>query len=183
MRSKLSQSWKRLALGGAVAAMTASSAFAATQGTPGADSTGSVDISISVDDIVQINGLQDALFGTYSGGNPTDTQEVCVSRSGTSGLYQIIARGSGGGDAFELSGPGGTVAYTVEWADETTAPVFATLDTGVAETGQTGGDNAFDSCAGAGENASLRIAMNGPDVAALSAGTYSGTLSLEVSPE
>ena len=55
----------------AVATFAASNAFAATQGTLGATSTGSLNITLTIDQLVQISALNDIALGNYTGGATT----------------------------------------------------------------------------------------------------------------
>src|SRR6185312_11899402 len=92
-------------------------AIAATQGTLGSTSTGSVSISATVPGRVQISGLTDIAFGTV---DPTSaasqSENVCVW-SNTSGRgYQVTATGSGASNAFTLTDGTNTLPYSVEWA-------------------------------------------------------------------
>ena len=182
MRSKLSQSWKGLAIGGAVAVMTASSAYAATQGAPGATSQGDLDIEISVNDVVQISNLADVTFPTFTTGDQIDTQGVCVYRNGVIDQdYTITASGDGGGSAFTLSGlatPANTVPYSVDWDD---GDGFVNLlTTGTVTMNHS--DNGNDDCTVNGDNVDLRITILAADLAAMPADTYDGTLTLLVAP-
>lgn len=156
-------------------------AFAATQGTVGATSTGDLDITVTINDGVRISNLTDVVT-TFDGTNDiADTQSVCVYRNGT-GLYAITATGDGGvgGNEFIID----TVAadeldYTVQWNDGTGA---VGMTSGTQLTGQQNADVADPNCAG-GDTANLTIGVLASDMVAAPSGVYTGTLTLVVAPE
>ena len=79
----------------AVATFAASNAFAATQGTLGATSTGSLNITLTIDALVQISALDDIPLGNYTGGaNMTGADDLCVYSN--TGGYEITATGDDG---------------------------------------------------------------------------------------
>src|SRR5689334_1477427 len=82
----------------------ASAAHAATQGTLGSTSTGSITINASVPNRIQLTGLSDVSFTNQdpavAGAN---AQNLCVwSNSATRGYY-VTATGSGAASAFTLA--------------------------------------------------------------------------------
>ncbi len=179
MKKSLAIAAKGLLTGG-IAAALASGAFAATDGVPGFSSTGTLDISISVDDEVRISNLDDIILGTFAGTDSTGTSPACIYRNSAT-TYQITASGDGTANAFTLSaGPGaGTVDYSVTYADAATPAV--SMSSGIALTGQDGADNDVD-CANTGDNALISVTVAAADAAALPAGNYAGTLTLVVAP-
>ena len=82
-------------------------AEAATQGSLGATSSGSIAISLSVAGRVQISGLSDVAFVAVSpDAAALSAQNVCVwSNTSTKG-YTVTATGDGTANAFTLAGPG-----------------------------------------------------------------------------
>ena len=87
----------------------AGAAMAATDGTEGATSQGSFNLSLDVNaiDSVRVYGLDDLNFGTVgTDGSPSATTIFCVSRN-TPQLVRInLTNGSGG--FFKLDGPNST---------------------------------------------------------------------------
>jgi hypothetical protein len=122
----------------AVAAFAAGNAFAASQGTLGATSQGTLDITLTIDPLVQISALDDIPLGTYAGaGDMTGADDLCVYSN--NGGYDITATGNGTGQAFTLTGTSSaTVPYTVEWATSAGAGSGTALTTGVPLAGQSG---------------------------------------------
>src|SRR4051794_40591325 len=79
-------------------------ASAATQGTLGATSTGSVTINASVPNRIQLTGLSDVSFLNQDPAvAAANSQNVCVwSNTNTKGYY-VTATGSGAASAFTLA--------------------------------------------------------------------------------
>lgn len=174
---------------GGIAVMIAANGFAATQGTTGATSEGTLDITLNVLDEVRISNLTDITLGDFVGADLTGSSDACIYRSGT-GLYQITAEGSGAANAFELSDGGtNTVEYTVSF-QEVGAATSTDLTSGTPVSG-TAGDPASETCAnpdpdptaGPLNTATISVTVAQGDLAALPAASYSGTLTLSVAPE
>ena len=177
MRTELAQTLKRIALGAALAT-AATSGFAATQGTTGFTSTGDLVITLGVVDEVRISGLADIPLGNFTGADVSNNSPACVYRNGT-GAYSITATGSGAANAFTLTNGTNSVNYSVTYHYLTAAGVRS-LATGVPLT-STGGDSSADDCGGV-PNASIEVTVAAVDAAGLPASTYTGTLTLLVSP-
>ena len=166
----------------AFATFGASNAFAATQGTLGATSTGSLNITLTIDALVQISALDDIPLGNYTGGaNMTGADDLCVYSN--TGGYEITATGDdgAGGSAFELVGTSANIPYTVEWADTAGAGTGTALTTGTPLTGQ-GGTFTTPDCGGV-DNARVIVTVNSTDLGAAPADNYLGVLTLLVAPQ
>lgn len=161
-----------------------STALAATQGTLGTTSTGSVSIGATVPGRVQISGLTDVAFGTVDPTVPASSAEnVCVW-SNTSGKgYQVTATGSGASNAFTLTDGTGTLAYSVEWAGSSGQSSGSALTSGTALTGLSSTATSPTCSAGAAATASLVVKMTAANLQAAVASTYNGTLTLVVAPQ
>ncbi len=157
------------------------------QGTVGATSTGSLDISVDVEDLVRISGLSDILltFDITGTGDIIGSSTACIYRNGA-GDYSLNATGSGASSAFTIqnAAPAPTaIAYTVEWDDAVTGTAAAAVTSGTPLTGQTGANTVTDDCSSGGANALVRVTVPRASLVAAPAGTYNGTLTLEVAPE
>ncbi len=177
----------KLALLGALACGTVSTpATAATDGTLGATSTGSVNINASIAGRVRISGLSDVTFTNVDPTiDATNAQNVCVwSNTATRG-YNITAMGSGAGGAFTLaSGALPVVPYTVEWAGNSGATSGNALASGTAYTGLTSAATNPNCSSGPSASASLIVKIGASELQSMTSGTtYSGTLTLLVAPE
>ena len=167
------------------AALSGGAAEAATQGSLGATSSGSISISLSVAGRVQISGLSDVAFVAVSpDAAATAAQNVCVwSNTATKG-YSVTASGSGAGNAFELSGPANTTPYAVAWSDATGQTSGTPLNAGAPLSGLTSSAIRPDCSSGGAASSSLIVTV---DPAALQAAqpdtTYTGALNLLVSPQ
>lgn len=161
-------------------------ALAATDGSLGTTSTGSVTINASVPGRVRISGLTDV---TFSNVDPsiaaTDAQSICVWSNTSTRGYSITATGSGAASAFTLSsGALPVVPYTVEWAPTSGQTSGTSLAAGTALTGQTSTAINSDCSAGPSASASLVVSVSSPTLQSMTGGvTYNGTLTLVVAPE
>ena len=172
--------------GACLAALLAQGAAqAATQGSLGTTSTGSVSIGASVPSRVQLSGLSDISFANQDPAtNASSAQNVCVwSNTGTKG-YNVTASGSGASNAFTLSGGAQTVAYTVEWAGSSGQSSGTALASGSALTGLTSAATNATCASGATSSASLIVKIPSSNLQGMQAATnYTGTLTLVVAPE
>ena len=182
------QDIKRLGAAAGVVLLAASTAAQAApvQGTLGATSQGSVQITATVPSRVQITGLTDLSFGTL---DPTtaasSTENVCVwSNTSTKG-YNIKATcdGGGTGNTFKLASGSNTMDYTVEWAGTSGAGTGQALTTNVAKTGFT--SNATTPNCSSSTSATLFVKFSTAQMqaAVASATAYTGALTLLVAPE
>jgi len=169
-----------------LATAAAGTANAATQGSLGTTSTGSVVINASVAGRVQISGLRDVTFADVDAGvAQSDAQDVCVWSNTNGRKYNIKASGSGSGGAFTLaSGALDPVNYTVEWNALAGKATGTGLVNGTGLAGQASVATAPTCASGPTKSASLIVKMDTTNLQNMQAGaTYSGTLTLVVAPE
>lgn len=158
---------------------------AATQGTLGSTSTGSITINASVPNRIQLTGLSDVSFTNQ---DPTvaasNAQNLCVwSNSATRGYY-VTATGSGAASAFTLANGASTVPYSVEWAGASAQSSGTALATATALHGLTSTATNPTCASGPSSSASLIVKMPTTSLQAMqAAATYTGTLTLVVAPE
>lgn len=167
------------------AALIGSAAEAATQGSVGATSTASINISLSVAGRVQITGLSDVAFADVKPDvAATAAQNVCVwSNTATRG-YSVTASGSGAGNAFELAGPSHAAPYTVAWSAASGQTSGTSLRAGATLSGLTSSATSPDCSTGGAASTSLIVSVDPATLqAAVPHSTYNGSLSLLVSPE
>jgi hypothetical protein len=173
-------------LGACAAAMLIDgSAVAATQGTLGTTSTGTVAIGASVPNRVQLSGVTDvSLLNQDPATAAVDAQNVCVwSNTSTKG-YNVTATGSGTSSAFTLSNGSLTVPYSVEWSGTTGQSSGTALSAGAALTGLKSTAVSATCSSGASSSASLIVKMSTASLQGMQAATtYTGTLTLVVAPE
>jgi hypothetical protein len=166
-------------------ALLATGASAATQGTLGSTSTGSVSINASVPNRIQLTGLTDVSFLNQDPAvAAASTQNVCVwSNTSTKG-YFVTATGSGTASAFTLANGALTVPYSVEWAGSSGQASGTALAVSTAFHGLTSTATNPTCSAGPTSSASLIVKISTANLQAMQAATtYTGTLTLVVAPE
>ena len=152
------------------------SANAATEGTLGTSSTGTVEVYIDVEGLVQVTSLNDIDMGSA-----TMTDNVFDDQSGTDS-FCVFSNTSGGDYNVTVTG-----ANTFGLSDGTdTIPVEYTYNGGgVAASGDTLeyeiGNSSSVTCEGS-TNATLEAAVLGSDLAAAKPGYYSEVITLLVEP-
>jgi hypothetical protein len=154
----------------------AASSMAATQGTLGATSTGNFLITAVLQDLVQVSSLDDLNLGTYPGtGALSGSEGFCVYRNGT-GAYTATLTGSGAASAFTIASGANTMAYTVTYNG-------SAIITGGTTATQAGNSSVTD-CGGANvaNNATIAVNITQAVLQASPTGTYTGTLTILVSP-
>ena len=163
---------------------------AATQGSFGNTSSGSVDVNIVIGRTIVIRGLRDFNFGVWNSGDGTltDNDNVCIGKNDFGGPYAIHASGNGDGfdpAAFTLSNGTNQIYYNVYWNDATGTSGNVQLSPGLILYGQTGSFfsflfNLFGFCVA---NANVEVEIPDTELQAASGGNYSGTLTLLVIPD
>ena len=137
-------------------------------------------LTIILDDIVSIQGLNDILLGSYSGsGDLSATEAFCIARNG-SGTYQVTASGNGPGGSFALLNNSNTLPFTARWDDG------SSISDLIANSSLTTRQNAYTSanqCGTTTPNANLLITIAETDLANSPSGNYRGTLTLIIAPE
>ena len=174
-----------LLIGAALVALPLAPASAATQGTLGATSSGSIGISASVPSRARITGLTDV---TFTNQDPSiaasSAQNVCVWSNTATKAYTITASGSGAANAFTLSNGTTTVPYSVEWASTSGQTGGTVLSTGTASASLTSAATSQTCASGAAASASLIIGITTGNLGTMAAGSsYTGTLTLLVTPQ
>ena len=160
-------------------------AVAATQGSLGSTSTGSISIGASVPNRVQLSGLSDVNFTNQDPATAAfSAQNVCVwSNTSTKG-YNVMASGSGTASAFTLANGALTVPYSVEWSQTSGQTSGTALGVSTALTGQKSTATNALCASGPSSTASLIVKMSTASLQSMQAATtYTGTLTLVVAPE
>jgi hypothetical protein len=164
-------------------------AQAATQGTPGTTSTGTVVINASIAARVRISNLSDLTFADSdfapiigTGNSAQKTENVCAWSNNADRSYFISASGSGAANAFTLaSAANPVVPYSVSWA-QTSGQTTGTALTAATKSSKFISTATAASCGG-GSSATLLVAITGADAEAMLAGAaYTGTLTLLMTP-
>ena len=167
----------------------ATTAHAATQGTAGTTSTGSVTINASIAARVAISNLNDITFADTdfapvigTGNSVQKTDNVCTWSNNADRSYFITASGSGAANAFTLaSASNPVIPYSVSWAQSTGQTTGAALTAGTKSAKLI--STATTSTCGGGTNATLIVAITGANAETMLAGAaYTGTLTLLMTP-
>jgi hypothetical protein len=161
-----------------------SNLFAATQGSTGSESEGSIDVNIALSPIVKVSGLDDINFPLWSGrGDLSEYDQICIYSN--TGNYQVTLTGSGSGGAFTVSDGSNIMPYNAYFNDRRIANGIVQVSSGVPLTGQTGADHESIDCSRSpnNENARVRIDFLESTLATSEVSYYSGTLIIAVSPE
>lgn len=160
-----------------------SQSYAATDGSLGATSTGTTDLSLSISDMVRVTGMADFSFGNYGGsGTATLDDNICIYTNNPTGQYVVTATGDGAGSAFTVDDNNShVIAYTVRFNDQTGTSGNVALTTNVASATQSGANTTSQTCAG-GNTANIEISITQSALMSVPAATYSGVLTLVVEP-
>lgn len=170
--------------------LSSGAALAATQGILAATSTGSTNISVTKSTVAQITGLTDMTLASYliGSGDQALSSDACVYSSTAGGHYTVTATGSGASSAFTLSdGASHNIPYNVVWNSSGPGALGSTgvsLATNVSSPTLGNASTDSPSCTGATPGATARVNVNllGTNLDAAPAGTYTGTLTLLITP-
>ena len=164
-------------------------AVAATaDGTTGPTSTGTLDISLKIDNKLKVSNLDAIDMGTFSGTAMTGTDDLCVYFN-QGGAYQVTVDSNDVPGTFELENAGTTIPYTLQWDDGVAG--LQALTAGTALTGldvqgndaTTGADDDCGTVAG-GDNATIQSDAAAVDIlAAGTNATYTEEVSILVEPD
>ena len=165
-----------------------SPAMAATQGTPGPTSTGTITINATITPEVNITLLDDITFDATTlrtalntGAPVTKFDQICVWSNNPDRSFFITATGDGTSNAFTLNDGTRTLSYEVGFATNTAGSNATPLQSGTKSQQFTSPASAPD-CAGSPRQ-SIVVGIANADIAAMEAITiYTGVLTLLVSP-
>lgn len=131
--------------------------------------------------VVRISNMNNFSFGNWPGvGDLVASDGICIydSVGGGGDKYNLRATGSGAGGAFTLSTVGATLPYSVTYLGSSGAKT--TLIAGVTDEFKKS-DTTSSTCGG-GTNGTLEITILETDMALADGGTYSGVLTLLLTP-
>jgi len=170
---------KGIALASLLAA--AGTAYSAENGSLGATSSGSLDVSVEVADRVQISGLDDIDFGAYGGTGSLDGNDAfCVYRNGTGAYDVTINSAQADSGDFRLSDGSNFITYSVTFNDDAAITGGTDVSSGDSLAGN-GSANSL-TCGGA-NNASLGVSIAEDALQAAASGDYTDTITLVVAPQ
>lgn len=118
--------------------------------------------------------MSDISLGTYNGiGDLENEDTICIYNLGVS-TYKVTASGTGTAGAFAMNGVGGSIPIEVQF--KSGAGSFVTL-TANSPTGFTGSNTVSSTCGGS-PNATVKVIATEANLLSVTAGTYSGTLTI-----
>ena len=164
-------------------ALASSSATAATDGLPGPEfSEGNLVVTLDIDTIILLTGLDDILFDTEFDTldaffNAVKTDDMCVFINLAAAQYQVTASsGIGGAGGFEVDRAATEqIDYFVEWNG--TALLSTVQNVALFTAGATADEL---NCTVAGENATIEITIPGASIALAGRGVYTDLLTIFV---
>jgi hypothetical protein len=136
----------------------------------------------------RITGLVDMAFGTISATTDQSISENVCAFSRTGGFfggagYSVRATGSGSGGAFLLASGTANLPYEVQWTDSPDQTSGLSLTAGSLMSGFAN-SAFFQNCAFQNQGtASLTVVIRGTQLAAATAGSYTGTLQITIVPD
>ena len=136
----------------------------------------------------RITGLTDVNFGIINSAlDQSSSQNVCiysVKGNGNQEIgYSVQATGDGAGGAFSLASGSQILPYEVRWADAANQTSGTQLTAGALVTGFANSSDSQTCVGGSQQNASLTVTVRGTQIAAATAGNYSGVLQVTIVPE
>lgn len=162
-----------------------SQVFAATSGSLGTTSTGTLSVSITIPSLVQISGVSDIALGTPSSFPATGNTTLCIYSNVSSplGSYYVTASSANeNSGSFRVKDSGSNyIVYSAYWNNSSAASQTTALTSSTKTAQQTGG-NAVSLTCGGSANANFNISFSASQVAGVAAASYADTVTLLVTP-
>lgn len=170
--------FSKILTGVAVSALFSAQAMAASDGSVGANSTATSDVSLAVQDRIQISNVKDIAFGTYGGtGDLVENSSYCVYRNG-GGNYELTLTTDHG--SFVVSDGTDDIPFAVKVDDSADASTGASIAYNTSS-GTLGNTSTIPDCGGA-DNGAMEVTFAEADLQAANSSTYLGTITLYVEP-
>lgn len=158
--------------------------FAATQGTLGTTSTGTVGVSITIPALVQISSLSDIALGTPSSYPATGNTTACIYSnlvSPAGGYYVTATSLNASAGAFRVVNSGNFITYSAYWNNTSAATQTTALTSGTKTAVQTGGSATSVTCGGT-PNANFNVSFSATQIQAASPASYTDTVTVLITP-
>ena len=152
-------------------------AAASTTGT-----TGTVDVTLTIADIIHISGLSTIALGTYTGDslNMTGNTPFCVFRNGTGNYSLTLTSANQVAGAHFLKAGANTIPYAIYYTDAL-GTIANIPSSAVAVNRAAGAVATSPTCsAHASDNGALDVTVTGADLDAAAPGNYLDTVTLLV---
>ncbi len=133
----------------------------------------------------QLTNLSDVSFGVLStiANDVSRSQNVCAYAASISGKYSVRAQGSGTGGALTLAGSSTPLAYDVQWAATSNQSSGTALPANTTVGGFSDGLLNNTCSLLTTTSASLIVTLRAAALSGVTAGSYSGTLTLILAPQ
>jgi hypothetical protein len=133
---------------------------------------------------VQLTGLSDVAFGSISDltSDSAISETVCAFSNTLPSRYSVTATGSGSGNAFTLTNGASTMAYEVQWNAAAGQTSGTSLTAGTALANVTSSALTTGCTLGLTPSGSLTVVLRAAALSAATSGSYTGTLSILISP-
>jgi len=166
-----------ISLGVAAAAMIAGVVLAATPGTLGTTSTGTLNINSSKTAAVQISGLSDISFAASSTPPTPQSSTACIYS--TDGQYNITATSgnAGGTTGYQLANAANRISYSVDWFTQAAGGTDIPLTAGTQSNTILGANQTSTSCNSV-NNTHVQVTIDTTTFNSAPAGGYTDTLTL-----
>lgn len=142
-------------------------------------------VSVSIPALVQISGLSDIALAPTGFASPViGASTACIYTNiiNPLGSYYVTASSaSGSAGTFRVTNGTHFINYNAFWNPSALATPTVSLTSGVKSTQQSGGNGSSLTCGGI-PNANFNIRFTNTQVAGASAGTYSDTVTLLITP-
>lgn len=160
--------------------------YAASDGTLGTTSSGTVDVTMTIASLVQISKLSDIALGaiTDTSASEAGSTQACIYTNVSGGTYTITATSShpSSGDFRVNDGGSNYVTYTAQWSDQQDGSGSVALTSGaVLAASQENASTTSLDCDG-GSNARFSVTFPAGNLFAAVPGTYTDTVTLLVAP-
>lgn len=156
--------------------------MAATQGTTGATSTGSLVVSLIVDNKLKVSKLADVALGTFSGANLTAVETICVFYNQVA-PYQITFDSNDVPGTFGLTDGVNNIAYSFTYDDGINGAAAVTAGVALTNRALQGNSTGNDDCVTlAFDNGTISFTALATAITGNPNGTYVETLNITVAP-
>lgn len=165
--------------------LSSQTVFSANQGQLATNSNADLDITLTLGLLTRVTGLNDFSFGTWSGGDLSANDDLCIGLYGAN-QYRVRATGDGDGidiNAFALTNGIDFLPYRVFYNDQTGTSGQVELSTSSSLLGQNAANSFFNLFSCSNQNANIGLLIENASLAATGAGAYAGTLTLTLIPE
>ena len=133
----------------------------------------------------RITNLSDVDFGQIANlqAETRRSQSICIYSNSVGNAYSVVASGSGPGGSFALANGTSSLAYDVEWSQQSGQTSGTQLSANGVLTGQASAATHQFCNTGPPTSASLTIVLRAPELSQAREGSYSGSLTLLIAAE